>query len=230
MQTTWRRTDGAPEPAGRPCSRWRRPPLRMAPHREERGSVLPLMAVAIVVLGGAVLLVGRLGVAATDRAGARAAADAAALAGAAEGEGPARELAAVNGADGEELRGRGHRRPGGGGAGDGAGGGPGSPVARRDRRARPGCSRRRAAGPRHAGRARPGGAVAPRRLPRHRRLSARIGRRRAGRGCRPVGRGSTVGGLVPAGSRRPADAVRGVSGGRRRAVTCDDGPIRVTFF
>jgi hypothetical protein len=56
------------------------------------------MAVAIVVLGGAVLLVGRLGVAATDRAGARAAADAAALAGAAEGEGPARELAAVNGA------------------------------------------------------------------------------------------------------------------------------------
>jgi hypothetical protein len=57
------------------------------------------MALAMVVLGGAVLLIGRLGVAATDRAGARTAADAAALAGAAEGEGPARELAAVNGAE-----------------------------------------------------------------------------------------------------------------------------------
>ena len=66
--------------------------------RGERGSVLPLMALAIVVLGGAVVLVGRLGVAATDRAGARSAADAAALAGAAEGEGPARELAGANGA------------------------------------------------------------------------------------------------------------------------------------
>ena len=66
--------------------------------RDEAGSVLPLMALAIVVLGGAVLLIGRLGVATTDRAGARAAADAAALAGAAEGEGPARELAAANGA------------------------------------------------------------------------------------------------------------------------------------
>ncbi len=43
------------------------------------------MALAIVVLGAAVLLVGRLGVAATDRAGARTAADAAALAGAAAG-------------------------------------------------------------------------------------------------------------------------------------------------
>ncbi|MEA2901577.1 MAG: hypothetical protein QOH36_1464 [Actinomycetota bacterium] len=67
--------------------------------RGERGSVVPLMALAIVVLGAAVLLVGRLGVAATDRAGARTAADAAALAGAAEGEGPAGDLAAANGAD-----------------------------------------------------------------------------------------------------------------------------------
>ena len=57
------------------------------------------MALAIVVLGAAVLLVGRLGVAATDRAGARTAADAAALAGAAAGEGPAGELAAANGAE-----------------------------------------------------------------------------------------------------------------------------------
>ena len=64
-----------------------------------RGSILPLMALAIVVLGAAVLAVGRLGVAATDRAGARTAADAAALAGAAAGEDPAGELAAANGAE-----------------------------------------------------------------------------------------------------------------------------------
>ncbi len=66
--------------------------------RDERGSVLPLMVLAVAVIGGIVMLVGRLGVAATDRAAARAAADAAALAGAADGEGSARELAAANGA------------------------------------------------------------------------------------------------------------------------------------
>ena len=67
--------------------------------RDERGSVLPLMVLAVVLVGAIVVLIGRLGVAATDRAAARAAADAAALAGAADGEGSARELAAANGAE-----------------------------------------------------------------------------------------------------------------------------------
>lgn len=66
--------------------------------RDERGSAIPLLLVAVVVLGGAVLLVGRLGVAAADRTGARMAADAAALAGAADGEDAARTVAAANGA------------------------------------------------------------------------------------------------------------------------------------
>jgi hypothetical protein len=56
------------------------------------------MVVAVLLVGGIVVLIGRLGAAATDRARARAAADAAALAGAADGEGSARELAAANGA------------------------------------------------------------------------------------------------------------------------------------
>ncbi len=63
---------------------------------DQRGSVLPLMAVAVVLAAGAVLLLGRLGVAAADRAGARKAADAAALAGAADGEQSAREVAGAN--------------------------------------------------------------------------------------------------------------------------------------
>jgi len=67
--------------------------------KDERGSVLPLVAVAVVLMGAIVVLVGRLGTAATDRAAARAAADAAALAGAADGEGAARDLAAANGAE-----------------------------------------------------------------------------------------------------------------------------------
>jgi hypothetical protein len=64
----------------------------------ERGSVLPLMALAVVLVGAAALLVARLGSAAADRAGARTAADAAALAGAADGEASAREVADANGA------------------------------------------------------------------------------------------------------------------------------------
>ena len=66
---------------------------------DERGSVLPLMVVAVLLMGAIVVLIGRLGAAATDRAGARAAADAAALAGAADGEDSARALAAANGAE-----------------------------------------------------------------------------------------------------------------------------------
>jgi hypothetical protein len=70
-------------------SRWR--------HREE-GSVLPLVALLIVAVGGLCVGLGRLGGDAVQAAQARTAADAAALAGAAEGEGAAREVADDNGA------------------------------------------------------------------------------------------------------------------------------------
>jgi hypothetical protein len=64
----------------------------------ERGSVLPLCAVVLVVAATLVLAVGRLGEAAVARAHARTAADAAALAGAAAGQAAATETAAANGA------------------------------------------------------------------------------------------------------------------------------------
>ena len=66
--------------------------------RSQRGSITPLVALAMVAAGGAVLLLGRLGEAGVARATARTAADAAALAGAAEGEAAAREVAVANGA------------------------------------------------------------------------------------------------------------------------------------
>jgi hypothetical protein len=66
--------------------------------QRERGSVLPLAALAVLIAGGTVLLLGRLGQAAVARASARTAADAAALAGAADGEQAAREVASANGA------------------------------------------------------------------------------------------------------------------------------------
>lgn len=62
----------------------------------ERGSVLPLMVLALAAAGGGAVLLGRLGEAAVSRASARTAADAAALAGAAEGEEAARQVAAAN--------------------------------------------------------------------------------------------------------------------------------------
>ena len=65
---------------------------------DQRGSALPLLVLAVVLIGMIVLLAGRLGGAAVDRAAARSAADAAALAGAAEDESAARQLAAANGA------------------------------------------------------------------------------------------------------------------------------------
>jgi type II secretory pathway pseudopilin PulG len=65
---------------------------------EERGQVLPLLAVVIVLAGLATVAVVRFGGVATDRGRASTAADAAALAGAAEGEQQARALAAANGA------------------------------------------------------------------------------------------------------------------------------------
>jgi hypothetical protein len=65
----------------------------------EQGSTLPFIALAIVMAGVTVILLGRVGGAATARAGARNAADAAALAGAAAGRTAATELAQANGAE-----------------------------------------------------------------------------------------------------------------------------------
>lgn len=71
----------------------------MGRKRSERGQIVPLVAVLVVTAGAGVIWLGRLGEAAVQRARARTAADAAALAGAAEGEAAAREVAAANGAD-----------------------------------------------------------------------------------------------------------------------------------
>jgi hypothetical protein len=68
-------------------------------HTDERGSTLPFIALTIVLVGVIVILLGRMGGAATSRAGARNAADAAALAGAAAGRSAADELARANGAE-----------------------------------------------------------------------------------------------------------------------------------
>jgi hypothetical protein len=65
--------------------------------RTQRGQALPLLALVIVLGGGAVVLLGRVLGAAADRARAVAAADAAALAGAAEGRDAAADAAAANG-------------------------------------------------------------------------------------------------------------------------------------
>lgn len=65
--------------------------------RRERGQVLPLLAVVIVVAGLACLAAGRVGGAAVARAQAVTAADAAALAGAASGRSAAARLGAANG-------------------------------------------------------------------------------------------------------------------------------------
>lgn len=65
----------------------------------ERGSVTPLVALLVVLVGGACFAIGRLGEVAVRSARAQLAADAAALAGAGGGEGEARSLASANGAD-----------------------------------------------------------------------------------------------------------------------------------
>ena len=72
-----------------PSVPWRRP---------QRGQVLPLVLIGLLLAGlvGAGLV--RLAVVESRRSSAQAAADAAALAGAADGEGAARRLAAENGA------------------------------------------------------------------------------------------------------------------------------------
>lgn len=64
---------------------------------------MPLLAVVVVVLAGAMVLVGHLGVAARDRARAQTAADAAALAAAVDGAAAARAVAAANGATVESI-------------------------------------------------------------------------------------------------------------------------------
>lgn len=71
----------------------------MRTSRSERGSILPFVALAMVLAGASMVLLARVGGAATARAGARNAADAAALAGAAEGRAAAVALAEANGAE-----------------------------------------------------------------------------------------------------------------------------------
>jgi hypothetical protein len=67
--------------------------------RDERGSVVPLVALLVVAVGGLCLGLGRLGGVANAKAQAQTAADAAALAAAAEGPAAARGLARANGAE-----------------------------------------------------------------------------------------------------------------------------------
>jgi hypothetical protein len=63
----------------------------------DRGQAVPLLVAAIALVGVAVLAVARLGVAVVESARARTAADAAALAGARDGERAASVMAAANG-------------------------------------------------------------------------------------------------------------------------------------
>ncbi len=68
-----------------------------ASRRRESGQVLPLIALLVVVAVGAAFLLGRLADEAVDRARARTAADAAALAGVEGGEPAASDAARANG-------------------------------------------------------------------------------------------------------------------------------------
>ena len=72
--------------------------------RGEKGSTVPLLAVLVLMAGGAIVLLGRIGGAAVDRASARTAADAAALAGAAEGRAAAASVATADGGRIESYR------------------------------------------------------------------------------------------------------------------------------
>ena len=67
-------------------------------HRADSGQVLPLAAVLIALAAGIALLVGHLGLRATQQARAQTAADAAALAAALDGSDAAAVLALANGA------------------------------------------------------------------------------------------------------------------------------------
>jgi hypothetical protein len=68
-------------------------------HWGDKGQAAPLVAGLIVVAGVVAFALAPFGEAVIDKAKARTAADAAALAGAAEGEQAAREMAAANGAE-----------------------------------------------------------------------------------------------------------------------------------
>lgn len=68
-----------------------------AKQRDESGQVLPLIVLLIALIGMLSMYLARVGEAATSRARAQTAADAAALAGAAQGESAARDEAAANG-------------------------------------------------------------------------------------------------------------------------------------
>lgn len=70
----------------------------MSTHRSDRGQATPLWAVVLVLAGLLLVPTGMLVRATVERAEARSAADAAALAGALEDEGAARSVAAANGA------------------------------------------------------------------------------------------------------------------------------------
>jgi hypothetical protein len=72
--------------------------------RGEKGSTVPLLALLVLAAGGAIVLLGRVGGAAVDRASARTAADAAALAGAAEGRAAAASITAADGGRIESYR------------------------------------------------------------------------------------------------------------------------------
>jgi len=71
---------------------------RSSPHRSARGQATPLWAVVIVLAALLLVPTGLLVRAAVERTEARSAADAAALAGALDGESEARRVASLNGA------------------------------------------------------------------------------------------------------------------------------------
>ena len=73
--------------------------------RDEAGQALPLVLVIVAAAAGAMLLVGALGGRALQGAQAQTAADAAALAGAAEGPEAAQELARLNGSTATDVTG-----------------------------------------------------------------------------------------------------------------------------
>ncbi len=79
----------------------------MSTHRSERGQATPLWAVVLVLAGLLLVPTGMLVRATVQRAEARSAADAAALAGALEDEAAARSVAAANGAELVEYEARG---------------------------------------------------------------------------------------------------------------------------
>ena len=79
----------------------------MSIHRSDRGQATPLWAAVLVLAGLLLVPTGMLVRATVQRAEARSAADAAALAGALEGEGAARSVAEANGAEVLEYEGRG---------------------------------------------------------------------------------------------------------------------------